>query len=344
MTTRTTRQVTFPAANAVEVEEVALAEVGPAEVLVRTLVSGICGSDLHALAGKHPFIDLPCHPGHEVAGIVEEVGSQVSGFAPGDRVLLEPGLVCGECARCREGRYNICENLAVFGCQTPNGALAEHFVIAADRLHAVPDGMSDMEAALVEPLSTGTHAVRTAGDLSGKSVAILGGGTIGLLTMIAARAAGAARIAVTDLLAHKRERALRLGADAAIDGAADDVVTQVRDALGGRADVTFDCVTNQASLDQGMRLADKGGTIIIEGVPNVKVTLDLPLIMDREIRIEGALMYTTEDVIRAIEIVAAGGVPVDQIVTGTFPLDEAAAAFDAARSGEHVKVHLVFGG
>ncbi len=340
MAPKSTRRVTFAGPNTVELTETPIPPVGDGEVLIRTRVSGICGSDLHALAGKHRFIPLPCHPGHEVTGIIEEVGAAVTDFSPGDRVLVEPGLACGDCPRCQEGRYNICEQLKVFGCQTP-GALADYFAIAADRLHAVPEGMSDLAAALVEPLSTGTHAVRTAGDLAGKAVAILGGGTIGLLTLIAARAAGADRVVVTDLIDHKRERALRLGATAAID-ATGDVVGEVRDALGGRADVTFDCVTNQTSLEQAMAIGDKGGTIIIEGIPTVTAELDLLIIQDRELRIEGVLMYTAEDYRRSMELINAGLVPIDEIVTATFPLDQAVEAFDAAQSGENVKVHVVF--
>jgi 2-desacetyl-2-hydroxyethyl bacteriochlorophyllide A dehydrogenase len=338
--TSTTRRVTVPEPNRIRLDEAEIPSVGPGDALIRTTAVGVCGSDLHALAGKHRFIPLPCHPGHEVAGVIEAVGSDVEGFAPGDRVLVEPGLVCGTCDRCREGRYNICDELQVFGCQTP-GAMADRFVIDAGRLHAVPAGMSDAAAALVEPLSTATHAVRIAGgDLTGKRVAVLGAGTIGLLTMLAARAAGADRIVVTDLLDHKRERALRLGADAALDGAG-EVASEIRELFGGRADVTFDCVTNQASMDQAVGLADKGGTIVVEGIPTVNVTLDLLLVQDRELHIEGSLMYTTEDVLWAIELMESGVIPVEEIVTATFRLDRAEEAFDAARSGEHVKVHVI---
>jgi 2-desacetyl-2-hydroxyethyl bacteriochlorophyllide A dehydrogenase len=338
--TSTTRRVTFPEPHRIHLDEAEIPPIGPGDALIRTTAVGICGSDLHALAGKHRFIPLPCHPGHEVAGVIEAVGADVAGYAAGDRVLVEPGLVCGTCDRCREGRYNICDELKVFGCQTP-GAMADRFVIDAGRLHAVPEGMSDTAAALVEPLSTATHAVRAAGgDLTGKRIAVLGAGTIGLLTMLAARAAGADRVVVTDLLGHKRERAVRLGADAALDGAG-DVASEIRSLLGGRADVTFDCVTNQASMDQAIALADKGGTIIVEGIPTVNVTVDLLLVQDRELRIEGALMYTIEDVELAIRLMAEGVVPAGEIVTATFRLGEAQAAFDAARSGEHVKVHVV---
>ncbi|MCU1662538.1 MAG: hypothetical protein JWR58_2603 [Pseudonocardia sp.] len=159
----TMRQVVVNSTEDIRVEEVPRpGPPGPGEVRVASALVGICGSDTHAAAGLHPFIDRPYRPGHEVVGAVEEVGPGVSDLAPGDRVVLEPSLVCGQCRRCREGRYNICENLAVVGCQTAGG-MADAFTVPRDRLHRVPAGMSDELAALVEPLATPMHAVRLAG-------------------------------------------------------------------------------------------------------------------------------------------------------------------------------------
>ena len=208
------KQAVIQRPHELQVVEAAPPEVGSGDLLVRSVTVGICGSDLHAFEGRHPFISLPVVPGHEVAGVVEAVGAGVEGFRPGDRVLLEPNLVCGTCFYCSSGRYNLCERLAVVGCQTAGG-LAELFVAPAARFHPVPAGMSMTEAALVEPLSTGTHAARIAGDLRGAAIVVLGGGSIGLLTMLAARADGAAVVLVTDPVQGKRRRALDLGAEEA---------------------------------------------------------------------------------------------------------------------------------
>jgi threonine dehydrogenase-like Zn-dependent dehydrogenase len=221
------RQVVLQAPGQIEIVRVATPEPGPGEARVRSSQVGICGSDLHAAAGKHPFIDLPVVPGHEAVGTVDAVGDGVQGIEAGQRVLIEPNLICGQCRYCRSGRYNLCEHLAVVGCQTA-GAMADAFIAPAARLHRVPDDLSDAQATLVEPLSTGTHAVRVAGDLQGRTVAILGAGTIGLLTLIAAREAGAAAIAVTDLQASKRARAERLGARAGIDARDERAVARSR--------------------------------------------------------------------------------------------------------------------
>jgi L-iditol 2-dehydrogenase len=336
------RQVVIQAPGVLELVDAPPPEPAAGELLVRSRAVGICGSDLHAFDGHHPFIDLPVVPGHEVAGVVEAVGEGVAGFAAGDRVLLEPNLVCGTCFYCRSGRYNLCENLKVVGCQTAGG-LADLFTAPARRFHQVPEGMSWAQAALVEPLSTGTHAVRIAGDLEGAAVVVLGGGSIGLLTMLAARATGAAQVALTDLVPAKRRLALELGATSALDPTGTDAVAELRAALPHRPDVVFDCVSSQGSMDQAVALAQKGGTVVVVGVPRGPVQVPLPLIQDREIRIQGSAMYVAEDVARAIELMTTGIVDARRIVTASFPLERAADAFAAARSGGDVKVQIEVG-
>src|SRR5665648_675971 len=159
----------------------------PHEALVATILSGVCGSDTHALHGQHPAIPLPYYPGHEVVGVVAAVGADVTSVAIGDRVTPEPTLPCGACKMCTTGRENVCENLQFFGCGFREGGMAEYFTCDASRLHKVPAEFTDHQAALIEPLATPVHAARLAGDLSGKTVAILGSGTVGLLMLAAAR-------------------------------------------------------------------------------------------------------------------------------------------------------------
>jgi 2-desacetyl-2-hydroxyethyl bacteriochlorophyllide A dehydrogenase len=200
--------------------------------------------------------------------------------------------------------------------------------------------MSMTEAAMVEPLSTATHAARVAGDLDGRTVAVLGAGTIGLLTLLTARASGAVATAITDPIDAKRVLALELGADLAVDPAQDHAVRRIRDGLPWRPDVVFDCVASQSSIDQAIALALKGGTVVVEGVPRSDVRVPLPLIQDRELRLQGTAMYTREDVERAIGLIVSGDVPVARLVTAEFPLERAAEAFQAAADGAEIKVHL----
>ncbi|MDT7695304.1 MAG: L-iditol 2-dehydrogenase [Pseudonocardiales bacterium] len=332
------RQVVVNSAADIQVERVPWPGA-PAEreVLVRSRLVGICGSDTHACAGEHPFMPLPYRPGHEVVGVVASVGPGVDDLAEGDRVVLEPNLVCGKCRQCLDGRYNICRNLAVFGCQTV-GAMADEFVVAADRLHRLPDGLSFELAALIEPLATPVHAVRRAGIGPGSRVAVLGAGPIGLLALVAARAAGAEVVVVTDVLAAKRDRARRLGADAALDATDPDLVEQARRVLGDGADVVLDCVAIQSSMTQAVELVDKGGTVLVVGIAAGPTTIPLHLVQDREISVIGSLMYVRQDVQRAIDLLAGGAVAADDLITATFPLDRAAEAFAAAIDPEQVKV------
>jgi L-iditol 2-dehydrogenase len=333
------RQTVISSSGVVELVETELPSPGSGEVRVRSRVVGICGSDLHALTGEHPFISFPFSPGHEVSGIVDALGPGVTAPPLGTRVLLEPNLVCGNCAYCTSGRYNLCEKLVVVGCQTA-GAMADAFVAPASRLHVVPETMTDAEAALVEPMSTAVHAIRVAGGVHDKRVAVLGGGPIGLLTLLAARQAGAATVAVSEPRPAKREAALRLGAGMALDPAAGDLVGEIRRSFGGRADVVFDCVSRQSSITQAVALAEKGGTVIVEGVAAHDVTIPLAIVQDREIRIEGTAMYTAEDVRRAIEIVGEPGFPTAELVTTTLSLDDVALAFKLAQAGDNIKVQL----
>lgn len=327
-------------------EDGPLPEVGPSQVRVRSVLVGICGSDLHAAHGEHPFMALPYQPGHEAVGVVDAVDEQVTGVSPGDRVLVEPNLACGHCRTCRAGRYNICEHLAVFGCQTP-GAMADFFVVPADRLHPVPEEMSDEAAALVEPLATPVHAVRLAAGvdagsgtsgLTGRSVVVLGAGTIGLLTLVAARESGARSVVVTDLRTDRLARATRLGADAAVAADSPDAVAEIQQQLGGPADVVFDCVAGQSSMAQAVSLVGKGGTVMVVGVPTGPVTVPLHLVQDRELTIRGALMYVAEDVRAAVRILNSGRVRVADLITDVFPLEQVQAAFARADSQAGAKV------
>ena len=310
----------------------------PHAVLVRSVVAGICGSDTHAAHGAHPFITLPYRPGHEVVGVVHETGSEVDSFLPGQRVTVEPDLPCWHCKQCDAGRENICENLRFFGCAHDQGGLADYFTIDARRLHLVPDELSYRAAALIEPLSTPVHAVRLAGDVKERAVVILGAGTIGLLLLRVVIAHGAKRVVVTDVLPDKRERALRLGADAVVDAAASDVVDQVRRALGESADVVFDCVAIAPTVQQGVAMASKGGTVMIVGVPTKDVMVPLAVVQDQQIRIQGSATYLPEDYAESIDLLIRGVIPVDDVITAVFGLDSLPEAFAASLSGHQIKV------
>ena len=333
------RVVVYPGRIAVEAADIPVP--GPDEALVRTLVAGVCGSDLHAAHGRHPFVPLPYRPGHEVVGVIEKAGSRWapgSTWALGQRVIVEPDLPCWTCKMCTTRRENLCENLQFFGCGYAQGGMADYFTLAANRLHSVPDALDDNTAALIEPLSTPVHAVRLAGDVAGRSVAILGAGTIGLFTLAVLRAHGAGPVVSTDPNLAKRQRAEALGADVTIDARAPDVTGQVREALGGSADIVFDCVAVQSSVDQAIAIADKGGTVMVVGVPAGEVSVPLPIVQDHQIRIQGSATYLPEDYAESAGLLGRGAIRSSDFVTATRPLAQVAEAFELASSGQHVKV------
>jgi threonine dehydrogenase-like Zn-dependent dehydrogenase len=219
--------------------------------------------------------------------------------------------------------------------------MADVFSVPSARLHTVPKNFTDYQAALIEPLATPVHAVRLGGNLTGKTVAILGAGTIGLLTLIAVRRAGAAKILSTDTLAAKRDLALALGADVVVDAGVDDLAGVVRGELGESADVVFDCVANQATLGEAIKMAIKGGTVVVLGGPRKPATVDLPAIQEYQIRIQGVATYRWEDFEEAAEIIGGDDFDADRFITATFPLPRAAEAFAAITAGGEVKILVV---
>jgi 2-desacetyl-2-hydroxyethyl bacteriochlorophyllide A dehydrogenase len=334
----TNRRIVVTAVRTMELREEPVPAPGPGEIRARSTYIGVCGSDTHAFHGRHPFIPIPYLPGHEATGVVEELGDGVTSVALGDRVVVEPTLPCWECKPCRSGAENLCENLQFFGCGYPQGGMADKFVVRADRLHVIPDGISDLGAALIEPLSTPVHAGRIAGPLQGRAVAVLGAGTIGLLMLAAARWSGASKVVVTDPLPAKREAALRLGADAVVDAMAPDVAAQVRAALGESADVVFDCVAVKSTTLAAIDMALKGGTVAVVGVPAADFELPIRVIQDQQIRIQGSATYVPQDYATAIEMIESGAVRPEEFITAQFPLEQAEQAFEASTSGEHIKV------
>lgn len=330
----------------VRLEDAPVPQPGPGQLLVRSGLVGICGSDTHALAGHHPFLTATYVPGHEATGVVVAAGEGADPGAVGRRVLLKPNVACGRCENCAAGRSNACERLTWIGCDPTrawSGAMAEYFVAPQANLYPVPDGVDEETAALVECLATPVHAARIAGDLTGARVVVLGVGTIGALCVIAALRAGAASVVVTDMEQAKLDRAVRLGAAHGVLASAPDLRAEVTTALGGPADVVFDCVAGERSLAQAVELLRRAGTLLIVGVPPRPAALNLPIIQDWELRVQGCAAYTEADVETALRIAADGDLPAREIVSATYALEDAAAAFDRATNDASGKVLVAAG-
>jgi L-iditol 2-dehydrogenase len=330
----------------VRLETTPVPSPGPGQLLVRSSLVGICGSDTHAVAGHHPFLDGAYVPGHEAVGEVVGSGDGASAIGVGERVLLKPNVACGTCVNCRAGRTNACENLTWIGCDPTrhwSGAMAHYFVAPESNLYRVPATMDDETATLVECLATPVHAARIAGDLTGARVVVLGAGTIGVLCVVAALDAGAAQVVVTDMEQSKIDRAVRVGARGGVLAQSTRLDEEVRGLLGGPADVVFDCVGNERSLGQGIGLLRRAGTLLVVGVPPRPGAINLPIVQDWELRVQGCAAYTESDIEAAIRIAAAGGLPTSEIVAGTYSLDQSATAFDRAAADSSGKVFVAPG-
>lgn len=288
---------------------------GPDEVLVRISAVGVCGSDVHYY--EHGRIGdfvvrEPLVLGHEASGVVVGRGERARRHQLGQRVALEPGVPCGRCSQCRAGRYNLCPYVRFFATPPVDGAFARYVVINESFAFAVPDTMTDEQAALIEPLSVGLWAVRRAGVRPGDTVLVTGAGPIGLLAVQTARVSGAARVVVTDLSADRRELALRFGADTAMDARTADVA-------GLDADVLLECSGSQAAVSSGLTAVRGAGTAVLVGMGAEEVRLPMAALQVREITVTGTFRYANTYP-AAIALVATGRLELDPLVTGRFGL------------------------
>lgn len=336
------KRVRATAEGAIEIHDAEVPSPGAGQVRLTPVLIGICGSDTHAIAGQHAMLSLPYFPGHEAIAVVEELGEGVQGFEVGQRVAIKPNVPCGDCVNCRADRSNACQSLQWIGCDPSDahpGSMAEKVVTPAENLYPIPDSVSDEEGVLIECLATPVHAARIAGEnLDGGAVLVIGAGTIGLLSVLAARAGGAKTIVVSDLDAGKRERATQNEADAAVDAASDSFADEVREAAGGAIDVVFDCVANARSAVQAVNVLRRAGSLVLVGVPAGDYQLPMGPIQDWELRVQGSASYNEADFAKAVEMAVNGKIPAGEIITASFDLEQAAQAFEQAANNSSGKV------
>lgn len=311
-------------------------EPGPDDVLVRVHRVGICGSDVHYYTHGRIgsfVVERPLVLGHETAGVIEAVGSDVSPARIGERVAIEPGVPDRTCEWCRAGRYNLCPNVAFLATPPYDGSFADYLVTPSDFAFGLPANVSLDEGALVEPLSVGVYAVRRSGLLPGQSVAVVGAGPIGLVTMQVARAAGAGRIIAIDREAARLTTAAALGATETIDASSSDAEATVAELTGGRGvDVVFEAAGSPLTCALAVRLAVRGGTVVNIGLPpEDNFPYPLVLAMAREIDVKTIFRYANVYP-AAIALIASGRVDVRSLVTHRFTLERAEDALRLADS------------
>lgn len=302
------------------------------QVLVKLEYVGICGSDMHyyevgSIAGKEvvpPFV-----LGHEPGGTVVEVGANVTHLKAGDRVALEPGRTCGRCEFCRTGRYNLCPDVIFFATPPVDGVFQEYVAHDADLCFKLPDNVSTLEGALIEPLAVGFHAASQGGAHAGQTAVVLGAGCIGLVSMMALKAMGVSRVYVADIMAKRLEKALELGADGVINAAEEDTVQAVlRLTDGAGCDLALETAGTELTSRQCVHMTKKGATVVLVGYSKSgEVTLPMSLALDKELTFKTVFRYR-HIYPMAIQAVAAGKVNLKGIATHLFDFDDIQNAMD----------------
>lgn len=301
------------------------------EALVRIKTVGVCGSDVHFYeVGRIGdfVVTKPLILGHECAGEIVEIGKDVKNLKPGDRVAIEAGVPCRKCNYCRLGRYNLCADVTFLATPPFHGAFREYVAHPEDFLFKLPDNMSFEEGAMIEPLSVGVYAAER-GDVSVRdTVAIIGAGPIGLMTLQAVKARGAARTLITEIEPFRIEFAKKLGADVVINARDDDPVQKILEYTDGGADVVMEAIGLPETIQQSIKMAAPGATIVWIGMPTVdQISIRAVEAICKDVDIRGIFRYA--NVYKpAIDLVSSGKVDVRSMITTSFMLDQVQEALE----------------
>ncbi len=313
-------------------------EISANDVLVQVLACGICGSDIHGYDGSTGRRIPPLVMGHEAAGVITEVGDQVTAFQVGDRVTFDSTVSCGQCFFCRRGDINLCDNRMVLGVSCGeyrrHGAFAEYVSVPQHICYRLPEGLPFEHAAMIEAVSIAVHAANRTPVSLGDTAVVVGSGMIGLLVIQAMRLAGCGQIIAVDLEENRLLKAKELGADIGLKGDAVDVPAEVRKLTGGRgADVVLEVVGVAATVNTAIACARKGGTITLVGNLAPKVEMPLQAIVTKELTIHGSCASRGEYP-ACIELLERRAIRVDPLITATISLQDGPAWFQRLYAGE----------
>ena len=327
-------QCSIHGAEDLRIENVPFPQPGPDQALIKMGAAGICGSDMHYFRdgqiGKFK-IQEPLIPGHEASGVIASLGANVTGLEEGQRVAINPSHPCGTCSRCREGRENLCDSMFFLGSASvfphAQGMFREYFLISAKQCIPVSNQVSLEELALSEPLSVGLHAVNRAGNLCGKKVLISGSGTIGCMVLLAAKLDGAEQVTLVDVLEEPLAIARKVGADQTLCVKPSAAPSPE---LLNEFDVAFEVSGAASALGNCIELVRRGGTIVQVGtLPVEGVHLFANQIMVKELDIKGSMRFGNV-FSRAVRLLESQRLNVQPILTGRFPIAEAAKALQLA--------------
>jgi L-iditol 2-dehydrogenase len=314
----------------IKFEEAQIPSFQDDEVLVNVNCFGICSSDMQMYHGKHKYCAMPVIMGHECCATVEKLGNSVKDYVVGEKVTIEPQVVCGECFPCRSGRFNVCTHLKTLGVHM-DGCNQEYLAVKSSLLHHVPQDMDDDLVCLVEPTSVGVGSIKRSKLFKGGNVVVVGAGTIGNLVAQSAKALGAAKVLITDINQTKLDYALEAG----IDFAANTSEITLKDAIvknlgNDMADVIVDCVAVPAVFKSILGAARPRSEIIITGNYKVPVEVEIPMIQRKEIDVLGHMMYIREDFKDAIKLLHEGKIKTDRLISQKYNFENYPKAFEFA--------------
>jgi 2-desacetyl-2-hydroxyethyl bacteriochlorophyllide A dehydrogenase len=308
---------------------------GEGQIVVKVDACGVCGTDIHIMDGEFPPTPYPITPGHEFAGTVVAVASDVPaqmGLRVGTKVAVDPSLYCGYCRRCRSGRDNLCENWAAIG-DTVSGAFAEYVAVPAVNAHRLPDGIDGQLGAMVEPLACAVHGLRRLGPLFGDTVVLTGAGTMGLLLLQLLVHSGAGPVTVVDRVSDRLEVARKLGAARTAAG--------LSELDGERFEIGVDATGVPAVVDGVTGLLDRGGRLLVFGVSPAEATISLSpfRVYNDELTVTGS-MAILRSFAPAVELIGSGAIDPRPLLSEPLPLEEFGEALHRVRAGQGIKWHI----
>src|SRR5690554_817242 len=303
-----------------------VAEPEANQVIIEIISSAICGSDLHIFKGKHPSAPLPVTIGHEFSGRVIETGSKVNRVKNGDRVTVEPVIVCGKCRACKRGNYGYCENIN-FTYRNGDGAMANYITVDQDNVYLLPQWLSYDSGALIEPLAVAVHAVRRADIKMGEKVLVFGAGAIGLLTAALCRKRGSTEVVVVDYSRKRLELALELGATEVINPDEEDVYEMINILTDGAGiDKSFECVGLEITFNQAIKTLKKNGLATIVGIfEEENINIPASRFITHEIKVQGSQGYCWDF---PVALKMSKQIDLEKLITHTFKLEHLQQALE----------------
>ncbi len=329
------KQIVLTDISTLELQDVEIPQPNDTDVIIRTELAGICGSDIHFYKKEYSGTQFPLVLGHEIVGTVYSLGDKVENVTIGDLVTVEPGIGCGQCQYCVRGDYNLCRSQDFIGGRPDfPGGFAQYVRVPSDMIIPLPKIISLKEACLVEPLAVAMHIMGRANIEQGDSVCIIGSGAIGLLTLLAAKLEGATLTVISDLSDARLVVAKNLGADYTVN-AEQDLDLWVSEIIPNGIDVVIDTASVGNTFSQAVQIVKSGGRVVNVGEATKPVIFDRNL-LGREIEITGSRQYTRKDFDRAISLISSGKLDISKLPTQVLPMTKYEEAFKIAIEAQDI--------